>query len=248
MDEMRKGTVLYARSHIKVALLYNRRASARKRASGEHYRVDRSDAAHYLRGMPKWSEKIASYFETLKAARVPIVYVDVCGRANGTSLGADITYTFSLQPKRLSFWHGDEVHHIEGDLFSARDFGKFLRRLEDEVERPAFVTFEPIAGLQNYTPWRNAERTTAFFHEKVTWQRLENNLQRLIKVLRPGGYIYLDKPFQFATTDIRDFMRRIPRTHYESYRWLQQFVQNNGCTVELGVLLGNRYLIHKNDV
>jgi hypothetical protein len=128
-----------------------------------------------------------------------------------------------------------------------RDFNSFLSRMRDCGDQPAFVTFYPMAGLQSYTPWDHKEESKLTAkHPEVTWQRLENNLRRLLQVVRPGGYIYLDRPFQLLDVDFGAWYRREEKKDYPSVRWIQAFCKGKKCSVEYERdLTGMKFLIRK---
>lgn len=231
------------RAEIRAVVEFHRAQAARGKRRTNPYKVDRRDAWQYLVLHKEWSKRIQKFLWGLRDQGVPAVYVDICGRARGEGLGADINYSFSLQNKDHFIKYEDEVF-IEGDLFNARDFGSFIRMLKENGHAPAFVTFEPVAGLQEHTPYKPEHIEWALTQGKehslswvpkyiwaVTWQRLENNLRRLIEVLRPGGYIFLLRPFQL--TDADEFFRRIPATEGRVARGVQRIVSEMRCTVEI---------------
>ena len=156
----------------------------------------------------------------------------------------DISYCFSLKtPYGARLHHSDQDVLIEGDIFRMRDFYSFLATLKQRGDNPAFVTFEPMAGLQSYTPLKTNPRTK--LHSRVTYQRLENNLRKLIEVVKTGGYIYLDRPFQFDSMDTADFIRGVALEDYQSFKWFKDLCKEEHCSVEIGSIFGTRFLIRR---
>ncbi len=261
MDERISKTLAQSnRADMREAILRQRRRAEKGREGGERYGLDRTIARQYLSFHPEWRKKVEKYLRQLQNGKQPVVYVDICGRATGQSLGADLSYTFSLQPKGRYFTFKGETH-VEGDIFNGGDFGRFLRVIVENGHRPAFVTFVPVAGLQKYIPTeiteipasadaelanRRRERyaETPRLEWDVTWQRLKNNLERMIGILRPGGYIYLTKPFQLL--DMGEFLRRVPKTKGRLAFGVQAICQELGCAVEVVAALdGPAFLIKK---
>ncbi|MCR4275958.1 MAG: hypothetical protein NUV90_01065 [Candidatus Parcubacteria bacterium] len=222
------GQVAPSRANVREAVQRYRRISQREQDHG-YWGLDRRCATGYDLEA-KWRNRIFDFFRELKKQRKKFVYVDICGRANGRYLGADATYTFSLQSTdRLWSFERDEGTHIRGDFFNPRDFYGFIRLLRRKRVAPAFVTFHPVAGLQSYTPHdEDAE------YQIVIHQRLENNLRKVIEILRPGGYIHLGTPFQFFGMDLRDFLMHVPKEQWESHIWLKTFCRSMRCSVEWG--------------
>lgn len=236
-------------SEIKEAIRWNRDASAKAYPTDPYgFRVDRF-YSDYMSLQPKWERKVALYMDELKKVGERIVYADICGRTTAAQLGVDISYCFSLHASKITRkMHPKEDVLIDGDIFCMRDFYSFLALMRDKGDRPAFVTFYPIAGLERYTPSESEKYIKTRLHPRVTWQRLENNLRKLIQTVRPGGYIYIDRPFQFAGDDLGDWMRR-PRVelkNYTSVKWMKAFCKGKHCSVEFDRdICGTKFLIRK---
>ena len=203
---------------------------SRKGRDDQFYRLDRRSVNSY-RLDPHWSERIYDFLRATRAGRGKVVYVDICGRATGESLWADESFTFSLQPLDRLFWTEKTATHVQGDLFNPRDFYGFIRLLQKRRASPAFVTFHPVAGLQSYTPWSKDDDPT---YDLVVFQRLANNLKKVIEILKPGGFIHLGKPFQLFSMDMRDFLNHVPREEWKSHVWLKAFCRKMRCSVEWG--------------
>ena len=237
---------VHTRADIREALLEIRRITGKKSEGDEYYRLDRDDASSYFRGYPKWERKIGDYLRSLHESEA--VYVDICGRAQGSYLGAREHYSFSLQP--LYSWQRRDSNREEqrfcGDIFSTRDFNAFLSLLKRNGDAPALVTFEPIAGLENYIPHKGS-KTRAALNSEVTFQLLEHALRRLVAVMRPGGYILLGPPFHFGT-NLGDFLQKVPQEKYQSTLYVKALCRKFKCSVEVGSSInGPRWLIRKRE-
>jgi hypothetical protein len=139
---------------------------------------------------------------------------------------------------------------IDGDLFNMRDFYSFLALMRGRGDRPAFATFYPMAGLQNYTPWPSEKSRHTPLHPQITWQRLENNLRKLLQVMKPGGYVYLDRPFQLCDPDLGDWLFRRERNlefkDFTSVKWIKAFCKGKKCSVEFERdITGMKFLLRK---
>jgi hypothetical protein len=234
-------------SLIREAILWNRAASAKDYPDdGYRHRVDRL-YSDYMSLESAWRKEVHAYLDGLKVQGERVVYADICGRTTGVKWGADVSYCFSLHTSNIMRQsHPPQDVIVDGDLFRMRDFNSFLALMRDNGDQPAFVTFYPMAGLQSYTPLSSYEHRKTKLHPEVTWQRLENNLRRLLKVVRPGGYIYLDRPFQLGSTDTLDWMQRRVLKEYQSVKWMQAFCRGKGCTVRFDRdITGVKFLVRK---
>ncbi len=157
-----------------------------------HYGLDRVRPLEYFWGCDAWVHCVCRYLDSLHKKGDKVVYVDVCGRASGHFVGADKSYGFSLQPVDFHIFRPEDDIAVQGDLFRLRDFSRFINLLRNRGDQPALVTFVPVVGLQAYTPEPRS------LTEKVVYQRLLNNLRRMFEILRPGGFIYFERPFQLT--------------------------------------------------
>jgi len=208
----------------------------------DNYRLDRYNVNSYFDIHEKWRDKICSYFHELHDAGEKVVHVDICGRATARSLGADISYCFSFKtPLFRSILEPNNVF-IDGNIFNTSDFSSLINRLRKDNARPALVTFEPVAGLQDYHLL--AEHVPDYM--KITYGQLEKRLTDMIGILRPGGYIYLERPFQFGT--LADSFLRKDQKDYEISLSLKKISRLEKCRIEISSVIGGPYfLINKND-
>ena len=249
MDALTKRSVR-ASTEIRDALCLIQNISAKERAGSGYYRLNRVFADLYLQGLPKWETKIRRFFNTLREQGKSVVFVDVCGRATGASLGADKSYSFSLQPVDIHhFCQCEKEVRVRGDVFIAADFYSFVRLIRSNGDKPALVTFKPVAGLQSYSPRRDFKDKPGL-HYEVIFQRLKNNLRKMIEVMMPGGFMLLEHPFQLGdSTDSTDFLRGAPQDQYKSSLWVSAFCKEMRCSVEIkSTLCGPVWLIRKRKV
>lgn len=223
-------------AEIRAAISKIRHQSQQKQNGGESYKVDRH-CADYLKTYPKLQKKVFSFLNDLRARGEDVVYVDICGRAK---LGlADFNYSFSLQENRWKWLKIPE--RAVGDIFSAKDFYGFLEIIKAKGQRPSFVTCEPIAGFEDYYD---------LSYRKVINQRLENNLRAMIKLLRPGGFIYISShmcPVLQGEGHIREFITGVPTKERKSALLVQEVCKSMRCSVDVVDTLGGipDFLIRK---
>lgn len=232
---------------MREAILWNRARSAEDYDKDPYiHRVDRKHC-DYMSLLPKWERKVQDYIWQLKQAGQRVVYADICGRTTAVERGADISYGFSLHASEMTrIVHPKQDILVDGDLFRMRDFYSFLALMRDKGDRPAFVTFNPMAGLQSYTPSESDKYINTRLHPRVTWQRLANNLRHLLEVVRPGGYVYLDRPFQLAGTDTIDWLLKKELKDYQSAMWMKEFCKGKQCSVMVDRdISGLKFLLHK---
>jgi hypothetical protein len=233
-----------SKSEVAKTIRYNRDIT--QRTKNDHYRLNRFWAGGYFGIVPKWEKIIANYFKELHEQNEKAIYVDVCGRASASYLGADKNYQFCLQPydHKIELFR-DEIT-VHGDIFNEKDYYSFLKLLRQNNDFPALITFLPVAGLQGYTP-DEIFGDAPNMHSKVTYQRLKNNLRKSIEVLREGGYIFIDRPFQFGRyAGAAEFMQRRPQDQYELSLWMKLFCKEMKCTLKVESNIGGpHFLIRK---
>jgi hypothetical protein len=231
---------------IRKALELHKKSTEETREANntDHYRVDRSNAERYFALHPEWQRKIKKYFQHIHSKGETVVYVDICGRASGDSLGADKTYCFSLKtPEMAKVFTSDNTSFIDGDIFNSKDFSNLLDKIEEGGVQPALVTFEPIVGLQAHTPDYTKKEVSENYKE-ATYQQLEKRLVDMIEILKPGGYVYLSRPFQFDDS-ARDFMQGKPVEEWSLSLQVKRVAGEHGCTVEVSGGLGGPYFLIK---
>lgn len=169
---------------------------------------------------------IANYLRSLREREETVVFVDICGR---TFLrGAQASYSFSLQPIDRR-WYPEQVTPVQGDIFSRHDFSRFLECIESRGHRPAWVTFEPVAGLGFYYLPRDLRLTS--LHHAIVYDRLSRHLEAMIQLVRPGGYILIGRAFPMMNT--LHFVCGTPPEEYPEYLWVKDLCRNRRCSVTL---------------
>lgn len=210
----------------------------------DRYRVDKHNALGYFGIFPKWKEKINQYLNELHKKHTKFSYVDVCGRASGYGFGASFSYLFSLKTDAISrAFHIKTDIFVDGNLFDPYDFSRLVNVIKEGEIAPAFITFMPMAGLQSYTP--SFKKSNIVNHEPITYIYLGKKLSCLIRLLRPGGYMMLERPFQFDGSMIEAYFGT-PQNKYKLSMAVKKIVRKLKCRVEIISDMGGPYfLIHK---
>lgn len=216
---------------IRNAVRFHREVSAKPSHQGDYYRLDRSDAAGYFAIHPKWEKIIWSYFKDLHNKGEEVVHVDICGRATAENLGASRSYCFPFKKNQFrEIFAGPRDVFIEGDIFRTRDFKKLINRLKLDNATPNLVTFEPVAGLGIYYPYDEMDEKLPKYCA-VTYGQLEKRFRTIFGLLKPGGYIYLDRPFQLD--GVEDFLRGRSAEQYELSLQLKRITDDFNCKFEV---------------
>jgi hypothetical protein len=212
--------------------------SAREAATHDgYYRVDRSDAWEYLWARDKWKKLVLAYFKEVRSEGDEVVYADICGRCNAFSMGVKTNYSFALQPAGYYFLRSKRSIEVVGNIMHRVEFNRFVQRIKDDGHRLSFATFVPIVGLQPHIPELHDE-----LHQHVVYAHFAKCLAQLIGVMRPGGLIYLESPFQFM--NFGDWFNKKPVEEYESSLWLKALCTRLGCSLSIDRSIGGpQYLI-----
>lgn len=234
--EITRPTVSFG--DIRKGLAHLHKKSKDQLSDPEFYRLDRNSAYDYMRGLPEWIDLVRQYFAEIKARGEKVVYVDVCGRADARCWGADINYSFSTQPTDKHYFRDKRNICVVGNIFNSKDVGAFVNTLRGRGHRPALVTFEPCAGLQPFTPTDN--EVTGIIY-RTTFQRLENNLRRMVSIMSPGGYVWIEQPFQLL--HIADFFRGTPKKESPTCLGLESFAKKNKCSIRIDLITNPRILL-----
>ena len=219
--------------NIRHTLRYLREVADIRQSQGEEYRLDRLHAEEYFRvGEPredigrKLERAISEYTQDLKATgNHSLVFVDICGRA--TYGLAEHNYSFSLQPHNSIYPQKQGECCVVGNIFDSKDFRVLLNMLNKNSHRPFLVTFEPVAGLENYNPlYLYKEQNCA---DTTIYGCLEKRLAEIVEILLPGGYLFLGKPFQGM--NLMDFfVHKIPQEEYVSSLWVKHLARKLKCS------------------
>lgn len=205
-----------------------------------HYRSSRSWVTEYFTGFPKWRNQVIAYVSKLRKEKQRIVHVDICGEASAVGIGATISYWFSLAKKPFLDEHDKALSLVNGDLFDSGDFNRFVRDMKRRKEQIAFITFSPDTRLQSYGPtYRPTDRPDQIYH-RVVYQKLENDLRKLVTLLRPGGLILIEKAF-FAP--LPDLIEKWPEGEVAHVKSL---FRRLGCSVKAQhSIYGQSWLVEK---
>lgn len=225
---------------IMATIQFHEAVSARNKLGDDHHRLDRYYTADYFKIHPQWADKIIKYFRDLRTQGTKVVHADICGRTEASSLGADKSYCFSLKTSefRKALTPEGQVF-CDGDIFDTDDFSRFINKIKQE--KPALITFEPVAGLQDYGPCQKI--TDAPSYKQITYQRLIKRLCSIIEITRPSGFIYLEKPFQLDADDIIYALRGKSQKEWPISLALKKTAEKMGCTIEIKSEIGGPYFL-----
>ncbi len=167
----------------------------------DHYRVDRSDVLNYFDISSKFKQKIKDFVLKLKEAGKVFSSVDICGRASGKHFGVSKSYLFSLKTNDvIRIFREENDVFIDGNIFNPNDFYNLIKEIKKMGIKPAFVTFMPMAGLQSFTPSSKDKN-----REVIIYMILAKRLEKIIEVLLPGGFVMIERPFQFDRSMLEAF-------------------------------------------
>ena len=131
---------------------------------------------------------------------------------------------------------------IQGDLFSRRDFNRFLREVKSQPVASALVTFRPIVGLHSNNPSLSGQKYNGF--REVTENILAKRFGQCVSVLRRWGYMYLEKPFQFE--GFADFIAGIPQEEWGLSLQIKGLAKQYGCNLQIEPsIFGPKFLLRK---
>lgn len=216
---------------------YHRDSCSRK---PDFYNVDIFDAYQYFDCNHDYREQVLDYFQKLQDSEVPIVHLDICGRATVQSLGGDKSYCFSLKDPSGKDGRGNQI--VNGDLFCERDFNRFLREVRSQPVAPALVTFRPIVGLQSNNPSLNGQRYAGF--REVTEGILAKRFGQCANVLRRWGYMYLETPFQGES--FGEFLAGIPQEEWRLSLQIKELAERYHCNLQIEAsIFGPKFLLRK---
>jgi len=230
-------------SQIKKTINFHRMVSIENQKGNDYFRVDRSDTSRYFDLHSKWEIKVADYLRTLRQQGFKVVHADICGRTNAHSLGADKSFCFSFKTSEITkALASKEQVFFDGDLFNSKRFSEFISLIKQES--PALVTFNPMAGLQSYGFYQQGVKDISLY-KKITYQVLINRLHQIIEVVRPGGFIFLEKPFQFDSEIAAGFILRKPQNQWTISLALKKIARKMKCTIEISSEIGGPYFLLK---
>jgi hypothetical protein len=208
----------------------------------DHYRLDRSETYQYFTIHKEWSTKLRDYFAKLRLNNERVVHIDICGRSGARSMGADISYCFSLYTsdfaKKIA---APEKILFDGDILTTKDFNSFVSLVNKDAA-PALITFEPVAGLQAYSPGLHQDKVS-FLYKDITYQQLIRRLRVGIELLRPGGFIYLERPFQFDSGHFVDIFNNKKFKDFAISIAIKNIVKKYKCKIEIRGHIGGPYFL-----
>lgn len=208
----------------------------------DRYRLDRPETYQYFTIHKEWSTKLHNYFSELHSNNERVVHIDICGRSGARSMGADISYCLSLYTTDFA----KEIaapHKIlfDGDIFTTKHFDSFVSFAKKDVA-PALITFEPVAGLQAYSPGLHQDKLSSLYKE-ITYQQLIRRLRIGIELLRPGGFMYLERPFQFDSSHFIDIFNKKSFKDFTLSIEIKKLLKRRKCKIEIRGHLGGPYFL-----
>ncbi len=251
-------------SEIRRAIEFHLKMSERKKQDDE-YRVDRYDVVEYFAMISKWKLEVMKFLEEVHDLGEKVLFLDICGRATGYNLGADISYCFSIENTDFrKILSKPRDNFFDGDIFNSNDFSDFLNKVSGVGIPPALVTFAPMAGLTSYYSLGGAHENISSNYKEVTHGQLEKRLHQIVDILKPGGYIYIENPPFNSTDSLREvsFFYKIPTTPnnnsnktkkepheqetYEISLELKRIAKELDCGIKITpTILGPGFLIRK---
>ncbi|OGG86067.1 hypothetical protein A2392_01215 [Candidatus Kaiserbacteria bacterium RIFOXYB1_FULL_46_14] len=204
--------------------------------------MDRMCAAAYFHGLEMWLKEVREYLNEVKTSNGTAAFLDVCGQAHARNLGCGTNYHFTVQePDLLTPLLTQYSTRFVGNIFSPTDLLDSLSQIIGDGHQLSLVTFFPVAGLQPYTPHRKDKVMT-----NVVYQKLFCQLELLVEMLRPGGYIFLERPFPLCPFDTTDFFHSKKPTKYTSHKWIKVAAKKLNCNLRvMRTIRGNVWLLKK---
>ena len=206
-----------------------------------HYRVDRTWTDIYFFELDDWEKEIYAFATTVKDSGQSAIHLDVCGNTSARGLGYEHSYQFSMSTRGA--WQ-ENCTACRGDIFDKRALRDFLLKIEAERGKLSFTTFMPMAGLQSHSP---DEDYVA--HRDVLYQRLFQQLYLVLLHTHVGGYVLLERPFQFDYGDgrIENFLSRTPFKQSAFHTAVKVWAKRLKCSVRgKHNLTGGIWLLRKN--
>lgn len=213
-------------SKMREAVKRLRRLSDKETKGNHFYRVDRNDASSYFFGLNDWRREVTKYTDSVREQGETTAFLDICGTTCARNLGCNMNYQFTIQSKRMLV----EMKHIVpivGDLFSRNDFNQVIARIKADGHLLSFTAFQPIVGLQSFTP----KQGTMF--ENVVYHHLAKQLAKVVEITRDGGYILLERPFQLCPHDIGNWVRRKNTIESTSHDWMKRHARSLHCKIRV---------------
>jgi hypothetical protein len=226
-------------SEVRRAARELRAVSAREAKASHYYRVDRTDTSRYFYGMEDWLREIEKYLTSVRVQGETAAYLDVCGTTSAERLGCTVNYQFTIQDRRrLSVTKN--TFPVVGDLFARSDFDRVITLVKANGHLLSLTTFQPMAGLQRFTPKADTQL------ESVVYQHLCHQLAKVVEITREGGYILLERPFQFCPHNLRDFLRGERGTKSSAHAWVKKLARSLRCKIRVSnTLNGPMWLLRK---
>lgn len=226
-------------------LLIRNRSLAEKKSRGGWLR-DNTSIYDYFSQFEKFKKRVVRLSDDLAEQKLEFIHVDICGRADADCYGSDRSFLFALNidddPSFLQFRNATAYN---GDIFRNRDCRGFIRLLRSLNVSPSLITFRPVAGLQRYDEPINGMDMEA--SRAIVYRQLEKRLFLFHEVLKPGGLIFMERPFQ--NMGFVDFAKGLPQEEWEVSLQIKRASKKLRCGYEIAKSIdGPHYLLTKRGV
>ncbi len=211
------------------------------------YRSRRKDVSAYFGIKNIFMDDIASQINKIKTKTSPFVHLDLCGRLNAFSLGADVSYMFTLGASYKGVNSISNEFLVDGDIFNNADYQNLLNIISKNNHKVSFITFEIISALKKYEG-NGVLNNSSPLVNSVLKKRLDSSL----KLLEREGIMYLSSPFSIGRNE--DFIVNINGNYEKEIEELSvtkgivDIAKKNNCEVKYrnSFVHGPFYLIIKN--
>ena len=213
---------------------------------GDHFRLDRHQTREYFFIHKMWDEKLHKYINEELKNKEKLIHLDICGRTNARTMGFHKSYCFALKTSYFRKKMSEDNHYFfDGDLFNPNDFNEFIELIKTQKAYPTLITFEPVAGLQDYGPEIKIDGVSNY--REIVFAYLVKRLYQIVEILKPGGFLYMERPFQFDSDNAVDFFCRVPQNKFKISNSLKKVARKLKCKIEIGKEIGGPYfLLRKN--
>ena len=210
------------------------------------YRSRRNGVSNYNGINNVFMDDIASHISKIKNKNKPLVHLDLCGRLNAFSLGADVSYMFTLGASHKNVNLGSNEFLVDGDIFNNNDYQNLLNIISKNNHKVSFITFEIIAAFRKYEGNGILNESSPLVNH-ILKKRLDSSL----KLLEKDGIMYLSSPFHIGRKE--DFIVNINGNYEKEIgelsvtKGIVNIAKKNNCEVKYAdAYRGPFYLIIKN--
>lgn len=209
--------------------------------SAEHiYRVNRPWIYEYFTDSrhDRWWDEIEGFANHVRGRDERVIHLDICGNARA-SRSFDHSYQVSMSHNEVH--RGDQVTFYRRDIFDRFALRDLANDISVRGETLTLTTFRPIVGLERYTPFK----VDGEVYKHIIHQRLFDQLAIVVNHTRVGGYVYLERPFQFDES-IVDFILRTKPINMIGHQNMLKWARRLKCSVRMSHdSFGLKWLLRK---